>query len=95
VQSHHRIVSFFSFSSEQYSFGWYFMATTIKKGSGNLKPKPPRRAVKTSPTKEAQTIAELRQELAEALQRESTTGRENERLSNALTEALEQANCYW
>jgi signal transduction histidine kinase len=45
--------------------------------------------VKTSPAKQA-TIAELRQQLAEALQRESATRSDNVRLFEELKEALEQ-----
>ena len=77
------------------------MASATKKGSKNKDPKLRRPKMKASPREEPKTIAELRrqledrdQQVAEALQRESATGRENERLSNALTEALE-ANCYW
>jgi LPS O-antigen subunit length determinant protein (WzzB/FepE family) len=51
---------------------------TTKKSSKNQKAKPRRYVVKTSPAKQAQTIAELRQQLearnrdlAESLQRES------------------------
>ena len=80
------------------------MASTTKKGSENTKAKRRRPVVKTSPAKQAQTIAELRQELearnrdlAASLQRESATSVENVRLSKELqdckrqlTEALEQ-----
>ena len=80
------------------------MATTTKKGSENTKAKRRRPVVKTSPAKQAQTIAELRQglearnrDLAASLQRESATSVENVRLSKELqdcrcqlTEALEQ-----
>ena len=73
------------------------MATTPKKHSKNTKAKPRRPLVKTSLAKRAQTNAELRQELAESLQRESATASENVRLSKELqernrdlTEALEQ-----
>ena len=59
------------------------MATTTKKGSKNTKAKPRRPVVKTSLTEQAQTIAELRQELAQSLQRENSTAKE-------LREALEQ-----
>ncbi len=52
-------------------------------------PNPRRPSAKTSPVKHAQTNAELRQQLAESLQRENATASENERLLNALTEALE------
>ena len=46
------------------------MATTTKKGSKRKKAKPRRAVVKTSSAKQAQTNAELRQQLAESLQRE-------------------------
>ena len=52
------------------------MAITTKKGSKSKKVKPRRRAVKTSLTEHAQTIAALRQQLAESLQRESATAKE-------------------
>src|ERR1051325_1813835 len=56
------------------------MAITSKKGPENKKPKTPRRAVKTSPIKETPTIADLRQQLAESLQRERAAAIENARL---------------
>ena len=59
------------------------MATTTKKGSKNKKAKPRRPVVKTSVDEQAQTTAELRQQLAESLQREKTTAKER-------YEALEQ-----
>ena len=59
------------------------MASTTKKGSKNTKAKPRRAAVKSPPAKQAQTIAELRQELAQSLQRENATGKE-------LREAVQQ-----
>src|SRR5215510_3411712 len=59
------------------------MATTTRKGSKNTKAKPRRPLVKTSVTEQVQTIAELRQQLAESLQREKTTDKER-------YEALEQ-----
>ena len=46
------------------------MATTTKKGSKGKKANPRRAAVKTSLAKQTQTIAELRQQLAESLLRE-------------------------
>jgi GAF domain-containing protein len=56
------------------------MATTTKKGSKNTKAKPRRVAAKKSPAKQAQTIAELRQELdardrqlTEALEHQTAT----------------------
>src|SRR5262249_2926415 len=54
----------------------FFMATTTKKGSKNKKAKPRVPVVRTSVPEQAQTIAELRQEL--------------ERCNRALSEALEQ-----
>ena len=69
------------------------MATTTKRGSKTTKTKQLRPKLKTSVAKQAQTIAELRQELearnrdlAESLQRESATASENERLSKELQE---------
>ena len=62
------------------------MATTTKKASKNKKAKLRRHAVKTSPPKQAQTIAELRQQLAESLQRENATAIENVRLFKELQE---------
>src|SRR5262245_18903794 len=59
------------------------MATTTKKGSKNKKAKLRVPVVKTSVAEQAQTIAGLRQELAESLQREKTTAKER-------YEALEQ-----
>ena len=46
--------------------------------------------VKTSVAEQAQTIAELRQQLAESLQRESATAKELQDRNRQLTEALEQ-----
>ena len=66
------------------------MATTTKKGSKNKKAKLRRPLVKTSLVKQAQTIAELRQQLAESLQRESATAKELQDRNRQLTEALEQ-----
>src|SRR5215813_10075642 len=73
------------------------MATTTRKGSDNKKAKPRRAVVKTSLTEQAQTIAELRQELetrnrdlAESLQRENVTAKELQECKRQLTEALEQ-----
>src|SRR5215472_7214616 len=80
------------------------MATTTKRGSKTTETKQRCPKLKTSEAKQAQTVAELRQELearnrdlAESLQRESATAGENLRLSKELqdfrrqlTEALEQ-----
>jgi GAF domain-containing protein len=62
------------------------MAIRTKKGSKSKKAKPRRPAVKTSAAEQVQTIAELRQELAESLERESTTAGENVRLFKELQE---------
>jgi hypothetical protein len=66
------------------------MATTPKKGSKNKKARSRRPLVKTSLAKRAHTNAELRQELAESLQRENTTAKELQERNRQLTEALEQ-----
>ena len=47
------------------------MATTTKKGSENKRAKLRGSVVKTSAAEQTQTIAELRRELAESLQREN------------------------
>jgi GAF domain-containing protein/anti-sigma regulatory factor (Ser/Thr protein kinase) len=52
------------------------MATTTKKGSKNKKAKPRHPRVKMSGAEQAQTNAELRQQLAECMQRESATAKE-------------------
>jgi ABC-type transporter Mla subunit MlaD len=52
------------------------MATTTKKGSKNNKAKLRRPVVKTSAAKQTQTMAELRRQLAESLQRENATAKE-------------------
>ena len=57
------------------------MPITTKKGS---QAKARREAVKSSPAKHAQTIAELRRELAKSLQREKATATENVRLFKEL-----------
>ncbi len=65
------------------------MATTTKRGSKDTKAKPRRAVVKTSPAEQAQTIAELRQEL-EARNRELTEAREQQTATaKELREALE------
>jgi two-component system, NtrC family, sensor kinase len=63
------------------------MATTTKKGSKKKKAKLRRPVVKTSVAKQAQTIAELRQQLAECLQRESATAKENVSLLRELQQS--------
>ena len=66
------------------------MASTTQKGSKKSKTKPRRAVVKTSLAEQAQTIAELRQQLAESFQRENATASENVRLVQELKESLEQ-----
>src|SRR5262245_9022300 len=66
------------------------MATTTKKGSKNKKAKLRAPVVNTSVAEQAQTNAELRQKLAECLQREQATAIENVRLFQELKESLEQ-----
>jgi two-component system, NtrC family, sensor kinase len=62
------------------------MPTTIKNGSKNTRAKPRRSVVKASPDKQAQTIAELRRELAESLRREKVIAIENVRLFKEIQE---------
>ena len=66
------------------------MASTTKKDSKKSKAKPRRPVVKTSVAEQAQTITELRQQLAESLQREGATAKELQDRNRQLTEALEQ-----
>src|SRR5262249_277115 len=66
------------------------MATTTKKGSKNKNAKPRRPVLKTSVAEQAQTIAELRQQLAESLHRERVTATESVRLVQERNQALEQ-----
>jgi GAF domain-containing protein/anti-sigma regulatory factor (Ser/Thr protein kinase) len=66
------------------------MTTTNKKGSKNKKAKLRDPVVKTSLAKQAQTIAELRQELAESLQQKNATAKELQDRNRQLSEALEQ-----
>ena len=61
------------------------MATTSKKGSENKRAKL-RPSAKAPPADPQQVIAQLRQQLAESLQRESTTAGENMRLFKELGE---------
>src|SRR5262245_32317104 len=65
------------------------MATTTKKDSKNKKAKLRAPVVKTSFAKQAQTIAELRQELAESFQRENTALKKSQERDQQLAEALE------
>ena len=73
------------------------MAATTKRGSKTTKTKQRRPKVKTSVAGQAQTNAELRQELearnrdlAESLQREKATAKELQDCKRQLTESLEQ-----
>ena len=66
------------------------MATTTKKGSKNKRAKLRGPVVKTSVAEQAQTIAELHQQLAESLQRENATANELQDCKRQLAEALEQ-----
>src|SRR5262245_11083054 len=66
------------------------MATTTRKGSDNKKAKPRRAVVKTSVTEQVQTIAELRQQLVESLQREEAKDKKLQDRDQQLAEALEQ-----
>ena len=65
------------------------MATATKKGSKNTKAKPRRAVVKTSLAEQAQTIAELRQQLAESLLREKAKDKKLQERDRQLAEALE------
>jgi GAF domain-containing protein len=66
------------------------MATTTKRGSKNKKAKLRRPVVKTSPAKQAETIADLRQQLAESLQRENAIAGELHDVKRQRGEELEQ-----
>jgi signal transduction histidine kinase/putative methionine-R-sulfoxide reductase with GAF domain len=66
------------------------MASTTKKGSKSKKARLRRPAMKTSVAEQEQTIAQLRQQLAESLQLENATASENVRLFQELKESLEQ-----
>src|SRR5262244_3455114 len=66
------------------------MATTPKKGSKNKKAKPRRAVVNTSVAERAQTNGELRQQLAESLQREEAKDKKLQERDRQLAEALEQ-----
>ncbi|HEX5020639.1 MAG TPA: GAF domain-containing protein, partial [Candidatus Binatia bacterium] len=65
------------------------MTTKTKKGSKSIKAKARRAVVKTSPDKQTQTIAELRRELAESLQREKASAIELQERNRDLTEVME------
>jgi GAF domain-containing protein len=71
-------------------FHWYFMATTTRKGSDNKKAKPRRPLVNTLVAEQAQTIAELRQQLVESLLREEAKDKKLQERDRQLAEALEQ-----
>ena len=68
------------------------MATTAKKGSKNNKAKPRRAKVKTSLAEQAQTIAELRRQLAERLEREKAALTELKDRDQQLAESLQREN---
>ena len=69
------------------------MASTTQKDSKRSKAKPPRPPVKKSLAEHAQTIAKLRQQLAESLQREKATASENVRLFKELEDRNRQLTC--
>jgi GAF domain-containing protein len=66
------------------------MASTTQKESKKSKAKPRGSVVKTSVTEQAQTMAELRQQLAESLQREEAKDKKLQERDRQLAEALEQ-----
>ena len=66
------------------------MASTTQKDSKKSKAKPRRTVVKTSAAEQAQTNGELRQQLAEALEREKTALKKLQDRDRQLAEALEQ-----
>ncbi len=66
------------------------MASTTKKGSKNKKARLRVPVVKASVAEQEQTHAELRQQLAESLQRENATANELQDCKRQLAEALEQ-----
>src|SRR4029434_6287385 len=66
------------------------MATTTRKGSDNKKAKPRRPLVNTLVAEQAQTIAELRQQLVESLLREEAKDKKFQERDRQLAEALEQ-----
>ncbi len=66
------------------------MGSTTKKDSKNKKPKLGRPNVKTSATGQAQTIAELRQQLQDRNQQLAESAKELQDCKRQLTEALEQ-----
>ncbi|MGH7875450.1 MAG: GAF domain-containing protein [Candidatus Binatia bacterium] len=66
------------------------MATTTKKGSKANNSKPRHSRVKSSQATQARTIAKLRRELAESLQRENAIAKKLQERNRDLSEALEQ-----
>ena len=66
------------------------MASTTKKDSKKSKAKPRRPVVKTSVAEQAQTNGELRQQLAEALEREKTALKKLQERDQQLAEGLKQ-----
>src|SRR5262245_9182394 len=66
------------------------MASTTKKDPRKSKAKPRRPVVKTSVAEQAQTIAELRQQLVESLLREEAKDKKLQERDRQLAEALEQ-----
>ena len=65
------------------------MATTTRKGSKNRKAKPRPPMVNTSVAEQAQTIAELRQQVAALSQGQEATAKELQDCRRQLAEALE------
>jgi len=63
-----------------------------KKSSKTRKAKPRRSVVKTSPAKQAQTIAELRQQLTESLKREKAALNDVQVRDQQLAESLQREN---
>ena len=66
------------------------MAAPTKKGTKNTKARTPRAVAKTTLTKQDRTIAELRRQLAESLQREKAAAKELQEREAGLREAVEQ-----
>ena len=68
------------------------MATTTKKGSKSKKPSLRRPVVKTSVAEQAEMIPDLRQQLAEALEREKTALKKLQDRDQQLAESLQREN---